>query len=132
MEAQRGNWRAARWRDLAQRRYDQARALRRLTGCVEEVVALVSDPRSAIHQAGAPAEPTRTAIADALTATAAMLRSTEEGTDDEARRDSWAAADASVRRLAEQVSRLHPGPHDLYLTAAAITVALQRAVSAWA
>ncbi|MBO0727677.1 MAG: hypothetical protein J2P57_00375 [Acidimicrobiaceae bacterium] len=131
IEAQRGNWRAGRWRDLAQRRYDQARALRRLTGCVEEVVALVSDPRSSVHEVAEPASSLRARIAEALGRTARMLRTTEEVTD-RARTEAWVAAADSVHGLTKHVTRLCLGPDGRYLTAVAIAVALQRAVDAWA
>lgn len=131
LEAGRANWRARRWREVAEHRQVRARALRYLVGCVEEVVALVSHPHFWLHGPDDDGEALRAAVIDALRRTAAMIRSaTEEryGADD----DAWKEADAAVRELRRVTIHLGTGEDGRYLPAAAIVVGLDRAVAAWA
>ena len=130
LDARRGNWRAGRWRELADHRRERARALRYLVGCMEEVVALVSDPRFRLHEPGDEGDVLRAAIVRALRATADMVRSAPEeqvGADQEA----WDAADSAVADLRREIVRLDTSAEDVYLPAAAIAVGLGRAVAAW-
>lgn len=131
LEARRGNWRAHRWRELAEHRQARAHALRYLVGCVEEVVALVSDPRFWLHDSNDQAATLRRCIAEAMRRTAAMIRSATEdrhGADE----DAWKEADAAVRELHRVTVELGSGEEERYLPAAAVVVGLERAVAAWA
>ncbi|MEP9383229.1 hypothetical protein [Nocardioides sp. KR10-350] len=130
LDSQRGNWRARRLREVAERRTDRARALRYLSGCVEEVVALVSDPRFELHESDDEAVRLRAAIADALRATAAMIRTAGEERAG-VQPDDWDRADAAVHELRRVILDLDTASHDRYLPAAAIVVGLRRAVAAW-
>lgn len=135
MEARRGNWRAGRWSADSARQHRRARALQQLTGAVEEVVALVSDPSTPVHGSDAEAARLRAAVATALSRTADMLRATGEGVPESASRPAYELAAVAVRDLKREVARLALTPPvlvgDRGLAAAAIAVGLERAVTAW-
>lgn len=128
-EARRANWRARRWTELADRRHRQGRALRRLAGCVEEVVALTSAPGASVHDDGPAGSALRTALASALRSSAEMIRAVDEDDTDAGREERERAADA-VAELRRTVTRL-PEPDRHRLDAAGIVASLERAVSVW-
>jgi len=133
MEARRGNWRARRRSDLADRRYEHARALQRLARCVDEVITVVSDDRAELHATDPLAADLRAAIARAFRAVAAMLREVDgdhahRGEEGVAAAEEARAAVADLRERAWRATVDSPR-HDF--TAASIALDLQRAVEAW-
>lgn len=134
LEAQRGNWRAGRWAPDAERHHRRARAYQQLTIAVEEVVALVSDPRTPVHGDDEEAARLRASVAHALSRIAEMLRASHGEPATTVRATTEQAAIA-VRQLKREVARLALTPPvlvgDRGLAAAAIAVGLERAVLAW-
>lgn len=131
-EARRGNWRANRWHGAAVRRQEYTRALERLTAIIEQVVALVSDPRSSVRSPSPEGTQLREATAHALHRVAGMLRdSADDAPDDVVRRASWEQAAIAVRQLHRVVEDQVADPRTRDLTAVAIAVGLQHAVETW-
>jgi len=117
------------------RREDQARALHRLTGCVDEVIALVGDVRTSVHADDEVAAHLRGRSAEALRAVATMLRTVEVGMDHpdepEARLPESVRAAQAVMQLGEDASDAAARAGQRYLAAASIAVTLHQAVEAW-
>lgn len=134
-ESRRGNWQAKRWAETADRRHEQARALQRLSGSVDEVIELVADVRTVVHADDPAAAELRTATAAAFRAVAAMLRgagdSHGDGADEEAPTVAARQAEVAVETLRDHSLRAAAGSGALFFPAAAITVTLERAVDAW-
>ena len=133
-ESRQVNWRARRWAAIADRREQQARALQRLTGCVDHIIALVGDPESPVHADEEIAEVMRLRIATAMRAVAHMLRTVRGDVDaprDPAAVSSVVEADLAVVDLAGEAGRVATTAGGRYLPAAAIAVALRAAVEAW-
>lgn len=134
-DSRRANWRAARWTESADRAEKQARALQRLTGCVDEVIALVGDVRTSVHADDELAAHLRARSAAALRAVAEMLRTVPDDTrrseEPDAPIPEAARASEAVERLAEDASEAAARAGHHYLAAAAIAVTLQQAVEAW-
>ena len=125
-EARRANWRAGRWRRLAERREAQTKALETIAHLVEEVGVLLTSPttqmrtrRSAVGDA----------IAQALRATAAMLDQTDLTGAPEDPAPSGPAR-AAVEELRRVVLDQHGDP-DYVLVGSSVTVSLERAIQAW-
>ena len=133
-EARRVNWRASRWSEAADRREEQARALQRLTGCVDEIMALVGDARSPVHADDRIAALLRSRTTAALRAVAEMLRTVHDDNhaadEPEAATAAAKRADYAVSELAEEAGRA-AAAGARYLPAAAISVTLRQAVEAW-
>lgn len=133
-EARRVNWRAPRWTEAADRREERARALQRLTGCVDEIIALVGDTRSPVHAGDRHAASLRPCTVTALRAVAAMLRTVDGTTGPadatEASATAAAQADRAVTDLAHEAARV-TSADGRYLPAAAVAVTLHQAVEAW-
>jgi uncharacterized membrane protein YgaE (UPF0421/DUF939 family) len=129
-DARRVNWRSGRWKHLANRREEQARALETIAYLVEEVGALLGRSNTQMLRG-------RTAvgdaIADALAATADMLEATDLTSGDAAAAAPAADAMRCVEHLREVTLR-HAAirdADDVVLVGASATVTLQRAVEAW-
>lgn len=120
-EARHANWHATRWESTVDRHDIRARALQRLTGCVDDVIALVADQRAEIRNDDPAAANLRAATAVALGAVAAMLR--DEGSPDDARH--------AVADLRRDVVRAQAATANDHFAAAAITLDLEQAVEAW-
>ncbi|GAB6986282.1 hypothetical protein [Nocardioides pyridinolyticus] len=120
-EARRANWKAGRWAETTERHDARAQALQRLTGCVDEVIALVSDQRAEIRNDDPAAAELRATTAEAFRCVAALLR--DSGDLDDARS---AVSDLGSRVASAQVST---GSH--HFAAAAIVLNLEQAVEAW-
>jgi hypothetical protein len=140
LESRRGNWTARRWREVTERRAGQARALLRLTGCVDEVIALVADVRIPLHGSDDRETAVRRATADAFHEVAGMLRSPDEipqgdgaegAESEDARGGAVRRATAAVAELRRQTSRACAEGGERYLAAASIAVSLHQAVEAW-
>ncbi|MDH2415604.1 hypothetical protein [Nocardioides sp. CER19] len=134
-ESRRANWRARRWAEVADRREEQARALQRLTGCIDEVIALVVDVRTSMHADDLVAAQLRERATAAFRAVAEMLRTVDGEPEDPDGPDAPAAASTraagAVARLAEDAGRAGAAAGHRYLAAAAIAVTLHQAVEAW-
>jgi uncharacterized membrane protein YgaE (UPF0421/DUF939 family) len=120
-QARRANWKAARWAEVADRQDARGQALHKLTGCVDEVIALVGDQRAEIRNDDPAAAELRARTAIALRAVAALLR--DEGSADDAR-DAVATLRSRVVH-----AQAHTGDH--HFAAAAVTLNLEQAVEAW-
>lgn len=130
-EARRANWRAGRWSETADRRYAQARALERLSGCVDDVAELVSDQRASVHSDDETGAELRAAMAHAMQTVARMLRSADEdSTEEDAEPGPVQAAEEAVEELRSRVARIVT-TSDQHLAASAVWVDLERAVEAW-
>ena len=121
-DARRANWKAARWTEVADRQDARARALHSLTGCVDEVIALVADQRAEIRNDDPAAADLRAQAAVALRSVAALLR--DDASADEARE--------AVSELRSRVVETQARSGDHHFAAAAITLNLEQAVDAWA
>lgn len=133
-ESRRANWRAQRWAESADRREQQARALQRLTGCVDHIIALVGDADSSVHADEEVAARLRAHLGAALRAVAYMLRTVHGDLDqprDPAALASVVEADLAVTDLVGEAGRVAVTDGGRYLPAAAIAVALREAVEAW-
>lgn len=133
-ESRRANWRAQRWSETADRRERQARALQRLTGCVDHIIALVGNAESSVHADEEVAARLRARTGAALRAVAHMLRTVHGDVDlprDPAAVASVVEADLAVTDLAGEAGRVATLQGGRYLPAAAIAVALREAVEAW-
>ena len=125
-ESRRVNWRAGRWRHLADRREAQIKALETIAHLVEEVGLLLAGSttrmrtrRSAVGDA----------IALALAATADMLDQTDlTGAPEEP------APSGQAREAVEHLRRVvldRDGDPDYVLVGSSVTVSLERAIQAW-
>jgi uncharacterized membrane protein YgaE (UPF0421/DUF939 family) len=103
-DARRANWKAGRWADTVDRHDTRARALQRLAGCVDEVIALL-----------------RSAASGAFHSVAALLRGPDDG--EEAR--------AAIAELRARVVDAQATTGQHHFAAAAITLNLEQAVAAW-
>lgn len=99
----------------------RARALNSLTGCVDEVIALVADQRAEIRNDDPAAAGLRARTAVALRAVATLLR--DPTTLDDGR--------SAVSDLRAHVVRAQAETGDHHFAAAAITLNLEQAVEAW-
>lgn len=120
-DARRANWKAARWAETTERHDTRAQALQRLTGCVDEVIALVADQRAEIRNDDPEAAGLRATTARALRCVAALLRDSE----------SLDAARAAVSDLRSQVVQAQTSTGDHHFAAAAVVLNLEQAVEAW-
>lgn len=120
-DARRANWKAARWAETTDHHDARAQALQRLTGCVDEVIALISDQRAEIRRDDPAATELRAITADALQRVAALLRDCAEPD----------AARAAVSDLRDHVVHAQATTGDHHFAAAAIVLNLEQAVEAW-
>ncbi|HZX53985.1 MAG TPA: hypothetical protein VFE86_04865, partial [Ilumatobacteraceae bacterium] len=125
-ESRRANWRAGRWRGLAERREAQAKALETLAYLVEEVSVLLAGSTTRMRTRRSPVGD---AIAQALTATAAMLDQTDLTGSPEDPVPSAHTRDA-VEHLRQVVLDQYDEP-DYVLVGSSVTVSLERAIQAW-
>ncbi len=99
-DGRRANWRARRWSDHAEQRYQQARALQQVSFLIEDITALVVDQERAERESVALGPELRPYAARALGSMAEVLRSVEgEAADPAALR----SADQAVLALAEAI-----------------------------
>ena len=96
----RANWRARRWSDTAERRYQQARALQQVGFLIEDLTALLVDQERADRHSVALGPQLRPYAAHALEAMADVLGSVEGETADP---DELRNADDAVCRLALEI-----------------------------
>ena len=122
----RANWRAGRWRGLADRRVAQIKALETIAYLVEEVGMLIGGSTTRMRTRRSPVGD---AIAQALRATAAMLDQTDLTGSREVAAPS-AHARAAVEHLRHVVLDQHDDP-SYVLVGSSVTVSLERAIQAW-
>lgn len=120
-DARRANWKAARWAETTEHHSARAQALQRLTGCVDEVIALVADQRAEIRNDDPAAAELRAATARALRCVATLLRDSE----------SLDAARAAVSDLRSRVVQAQTSTGAHHFAAAAVVLNLEQAVEAW-
>lgn len=111
-ESRRANWRARRWSETAEQRYQQARALQQVAFLIEDLTALVTEQEHADRQLVALGPRLRPHAAHALQDLARTLRSVEGDTADE---DELRESDASVVKLVTEIrdERVRTN-HDLF------------------
>ena len=120
------NWRAGRWRGLAERREAQTKALETIAHLVEEVGVLLGGSSTRLRTRRSKVGD---AIAQALVATATMLDRTDLA-------DSYqdpapvARAREAVEHLRHVVLDQHGDP-EYVLVGSSVTVSLERAIEAW-
>jgi uncharacterized membrane protein YgaE (UPF0421/DUF939 family) len=124
-EARRGNWRASRWRDQADRQYHQARTLEDLAYLVEEATSLVISEEAADEHVGA-GTPLRPRVAHTFQSMAELLRGIDGGGVDP---EQFQATKDVLGKLVEEVrdTRARTGA-DLFAIASLI-LTLRRALA---
>ena len=99
-DARRANWRARRWSDHAEHRYQQARALQQVAFLIEDITSLVVEQERAEKEHVALGPELRPYAADALGALADVLRSVD---GEAAEPDMLRSADKAVVALADAI-----------------------------
>jgi uncharacterized membrane protein YgaE (UPF0421/DUF939 family) len=123
-EARRGNWRARRWQETADRQYEHARTLERLSGLVEELVELVVERECADAPEVALGPDLRPVAAGSLEALALVLRARPEEPE---WREAYELLEDRIEALRASTRRAwREGDQDRF-TAAALVVDLERA-----
>lgn len=125
-DARRANWRARRWDEHAQRRYQQARALQQVAFLIEDLTALVVEHERSENERVALGPSLRPYAAHTLETLAACLRSVEH---DQAEPDCLRAADASVTALAGAVREARRSSSDDLFAAGAVVTGTRRALA---
>lgn len=126
-EARRGNLRARRHQQDADRQYAQARALERLTLLVEDLTQLIAETETAdmSHVALGPA--LRPPASSALSGLADVLRSVEGPTADA---DTTRAAYDELHALEDQLRRARRHTDDDLFAASSVALAIRRCLAA--
>lgn len=128
-DARRANWRVRRWREVADRQRDRARALRGLSLLVEDLAELLVPRADLLRVQSEDGSSLRPFAARSLQAMAALLRSLDGAT---ARREPLEAADRAVDELASEVLDQGAGLRGDGFLAATIVTSVRRAVAALA
>lgn len=123
-EGRRGNWRARRWQQQADRQYDEARTLEHLAFLVEEVTAIVVHHEAQADHI-APGTPVLPRTAHALQAMADVLRSLDDRGADSERFEN---ARQSLEALVEEVRDTRAGTGEDLFAVGGIVVTLRRAL----
>lgn len=128
-DARRANWRAKRWSEVAEQRYQQARALQQVAFLIEDMTALVVDQERAERENVALGPTLRPCAARSLAATAELLRSVEGQTGDP---DRLREADEAVNELARAIrDERHRSSSDMF-AAGTIVAGVRRTMSSLA
>lgn len=130
-EAARANWSAPRWSAWLDRRAERDRALQRLSGSVDEVVALVAEQYRDVDRDDPTAEELRCAIVGAFRAVAGLLRQATADQEDDASPRSVQHARSAVEHLHERLAHAQATGDGQHLAAAAIALNMEQAVDAW-
>lgn len=123
-EARRGNWRARRWQETADRQYEHARTLERLSGLVQELVELVVERECGDASEVALGPGLRPVTAGSLEALALVLRARPEEADWKEAYELFGDRLEELRVATRAAWR--EGDQDRF-TAAALVVDLERA-----
>jgi uncharacterized membrane protein YgaE (UPF0421/DUF939 family) len=99
-DARRANWRARRWSETADRRYQEARALQQVALLIDDITTLVIEQEHADRKSVALGPNLRPHAAHALQEMAEVLRAVEGGT---APYDDLREADDAVLKLVEEI-----------------------------
>ena len=126
-EARRANWRARRWQQMADRQYEQARALEQLAFLTIDIADLVTEGERADRDNVALGPELRPAAARALRCMAVALRTVHGATADV---DALEDAHQSLRELARAIRDLRARTEEDKFAAGTIVVAIQRAIAA--
>lgn len=122
-EAQRANWRATRWKDVADRQAEHARAIERLSLIVEDLTLLLIDKENSDREQVALGPRLRGPGSTALRSTAEVLRNVDEQNGD---RKLLQEADEALEELVKSVledQRDHDG--DFFAAGAFVTAIRQ-------
>lgn len=122
-EARRGNWRAGRWRESADRQHQQARALGHLSFLVRDVFDLVSQGEQAERARLVLGPALRPSAATALDATSTLLFELRGGSADN---DTWLRTERAVEAAARTVRRHQAGTEEELFVAGSIVMTLRR------
>ncbi|MGY1750017.1 hypothetical protein [Modestobacter sp. SYSU DS0511] len=128
-EARKGNFRARRYRQDAQRQYAQARALERLALLVEELTELLADTERADRDRVTLGPALRPAASTALSRLAGVLRSVDGGASAAGPDETRAAYDA-LHQLADALREARRKTDDDLFAASSVVVAIRRALAA--
>ncbi|SEK93488.1 Uncharacterized membrane protein YgaE, UPF0421/DUF939 family [Blastococcus sp. DSM 46786] len=126
-EARRGNRRAARFRPAADRLYEQARALERLTLLVEDLTLVIAETEIAENERVPLGPALRPSASGALAALAEVLRSVEGAAADP---DVVRRADAAVAAFATELRRSRATTDDDLFEAGNIIDNVRRSLTA--
>ncbi|MGY1827310.1 FUSC family protein [Blastococcus sp. SYSU DS0541] len=126
-EARRGNRRAARYQDSAERLYQQARALERLTLLVEDLTLVIAETEIAENERVALGPALRPTASGALAALADVLRSVESAAADP---DTVREADEAVGAFAAALRRARATADDDLFEAGNIIDNVRRSLDA--
>ncbi|MGY1720467.1 aromatic acid exporter family protein [Blastococcus sp. SYSU DS0552] len=124
-EARRGNRRATRYREAADRQYRQARALERLTLLVEDLTQLIAETELADRETVPLGPRLRPAASRALAALADVLRSVGGATADP---EAVRRADAALAEFTTELRRARATTDDDLLDAGNIAGAVRRSL----
>jgi uncharacterized membrane protein YgaE (UPF0421/DUF939 family) len=125
-DGRRANWRARRWSDHAEQRYQQARALQQVAFLIEDIAALVVDQERAELEVVALGPELRPHAAQALRCLGQALCSVEADTADP---DQLRAADRAVVALAEAIRNARQRSRDDMFAAGTVVTGTRRALA---
>lgn len=125
-DARRANWRARRWSDHAEQRYQQARALQQVAFLIEDITSLVVEQERAELKEVALGPTLRPYAARALGAMADVLRSVEGDTADP---DKLRSADKAVVALAEAIRAARERSSNDLFAAGTVVAGVRRALA---
>ncbi|MGN6574787.1 MAG: FUSC family protein [Nocardioides sp.] len=125
-DGRRANWRARRWSDHAEQRYQQARALQQVAFLIEDIAALVVDQERAELEVVALGPELRPHAAQALRCLGQALCSVEADTADP---DRLRAADRAVAGLAEAIRDARQRSRDDMFAAGTVVSGARRAIA---
>lgn len=125
-DGRRANWRAKRWSEHAERRYQEARALQQVAFLIEDITALVVDQERAELERVALGPELRPYAARALGAMTGVLRSVEGGTADPA---TLRSADTAVVALAEAIRTARQRSSSDLFAAGTVVTGARRAIA---
>lgn len=125
-DGRRANWRARRWDDAAEQRYQQARALQQVAYLIEDMVAVVVEQERSDRDEVALGPELRPPAVEALCRLADVLDSVEGET---AAPDALRAADRAVSDLADAIRRVRERSSQDLFAAGTIVAGARRALA---
>lgn len=125
-DSRRANWRARRWDERAQRRYQHARALQQVAFLIEDLTTLVVEYERSEKARVALGPALRPRAAQTLSSLADCLRSVEH---DRADPDRLRASDAAVAALARAIREVRRGSDDDLFAAGTLVTGTKRTLA---
>ncbi len=125
-DARRANWRAARWSQTADQRYQEARALQQVAFLIEDISELVMDQEHADRQEVALGRQVRPHAAHALQDLADVLRAVEGSC---APYDVLLEADQAVNKLVEEIRQERSRSGSDMFAAGTVVAGVRRAMA---